>query len=478
MDYLITRTLYFNGICCLLLMLTISCKDRTKQELTTTDGFWQSVGYGRVIKIDHGDFVLSDVTDISCIPIMEGNVIDFEPNLHLINDTLSLKDGINTYYFTRLSSLPEICTKPLSIKTTDALYNFEVLASTFEDHYAYFDLRAVDWDSLYMATKGKITSDTSDAELYVIVEDMLNSFNDGHIGLDAPDVVEEAAQALRNKTIATAAIPGKRYSPHGVSDLVAEHYLKDQRKSSNNKMVQWGILENNIGYLQVNQMMGLAYLDISDSITGRRYWETYFGALEDLTSEKHTTLEVAGIRKTMEEVMGDLADTDALILDVRFNGGGKDEVGLEIMRFFNRKEQIVFSKKAKLGDRFTHPNYIKLSSAEDPYTKPIYLLTSQQSASATEIMVLSSLLLEHFTRIGAHTEGVFSDVLDKVLPNGWEVGLSNEVYLDTQGNNYEGKGIPVDIALDYSEDRQTFLGKLVANLENDKQQVLSHIAQQ
>jgi C-terminal processing protease CtpA/Prc len=173
-----------------------------------------------------------------------------------------------------------------------------------------------------------------------------------------------------------------------------------------------------------------------------------------------------------------LGKTDALILDVRFNGGGKDEVGMEIIRHFNPTKQIVFNKKAKFRDSFTAPNSIVLNNAEDPYTKPVYLLTSQQSASATEIMVLSSLLLEHVTRMGAHTEGVFSDVLDKVLPNEWEFGLSNEVYLDTKGINYEGKGIPVDVSLDYPEDRQTFFRQLVENLEGDRQKVLELILNQ
>jgi len=459
----------------LLLFVVISCKGESKEELTTTDGIWQSIGYGRVVQIDNGEYVLSDVTAISCIPLMEGNISDFDPNLHLVNDTILLKDGINRYYFTRIPALPEPCSQDLSAKKTDPVYNFEVLASTFEDHYAYFDLRAVDWDSLYTVTKGKITSETNNGELYVILEDMLNSFNDGHIGLDAPDVVEDSAETLRDKSNTTSDIPEKRYGDHEVSNLVAEHYLKDKKKSSYNKMVQWGILEDNIGYLQVNQMMGLANLNLPDSLTGRAYWETYFGKLEDLTSEKHTTLEVEGIRETMEIVLSDLGNTDALILDVRFNGGGKDEVGMEVIRHFNPSKQTVFSKMAKLGDAHTQPNFIELNSAKDPYTKPVYLLTSQQSASATEIMVLSSLLLEHVTRIGAHTEGVFSDVLDKVLPNEWEFGLSNEVYLDTKGNNYEGKGIPVDVNLDYPEDRQTFFRQLVENLEGDRQKVLELI---
>ena len=74
-------------------------------------------------------------------------------------------------------------------------------------------------------------------------------------------------------------------------------------------------------------------------------------------------------------------------------------------------------------------------------------------------MVLSSLTLDNVNRIGSHTEGVFSDVLDKALPNGWEFGLSNEVYLDANGVNYESIGIPPNIKLDYVKKLPTIFKK-------------------
>jgi C-terminal processing protease CtpA/Prc len=51
------------------------------------------------------------------------------------------------------------------------------------------------------------------------------------------------------------------------------------------------------------------------------------------------------------------------------------------------------------------------------------------------------------TRIGENTQGVFSDVLGKKLPNGWEFGLPNEVFRTPQGSTFDGPGIPPDIAV-------------------------------
>jgi C-terminal processing protease CtpA/Prc len=49
------------------------------------------------------------------------------------------------------------------------------------------------------------------------------------------------------------------------------------------------------------------------------------------------------------------------------------------------------------------------------------------------------------SRIGSTTQGVFSDVMQRTLPNGWTFDLGNEVYLAPDGRNYEGEGIPPTI---------------------------------
>jgi C-terminal processing protease CtpA/Prc len=206
------------------------------------------------------------------------------------------------------------------------------------------------------------------------------------------------------------------------------------------------------------------------------YLRAYFDALEDLdTSEQHTKLEIEGIKTTLQKAMADFDTSKALVLDVRFNGGGKDEVGMEIISNFNEKRRLVFSKKARLKNGYTPNNKVYLEASTQPYKKPVFILTSRESASATEIMILSSLLLENVYRIGNHTEGVFSDVMEKALPNGWEVGLSNEVYLDTKGTNYENIGIPPTVSLNYENDRQRFFRSIATDLEGDKQNILKEI---
>ena len=74
------------------------------------------------------------------------------------------------------------------------------------------------------------------------------------------------------------------------------------------------------------------------------------------------------------------------------------------------------------------------------------MLTDPDTASAGETFTMTLFGREsHVTRIGLNTQGVFSDELDRVLPNGWRFGLSNEAYFTKDGKSFEGTGVPPDI---------------------------------
>lgn len=473
LSYLITSAI-------LILFLFISCNEtKSDTQETNLDGVYQSVGYGRILKIIDGQFLLADVTSLSCMLLMDGEVSDFNEYLSYANDTISLKDGINTYLFSRTIDAPQVCKKgtPAYIEAQNNINNpernFEILWENFKDHYAYFELRNVNPETMYATYRPKITAETTDAELFFILTEMLDSFDDGHISISAPDEVEEAAEELAklkdvDSTISEENIDAKtveKLNNFKVAEMVANKYIPNGI-TTNAGVLRYGKLKENVGYLQMNLMMGLADYGINDTLSLRDYFDHYFEFVEE--SDNDTKDELIGLNKTLDAVMESFAGTDAMIIDVRFNGGGKDEVGMDVLKRLNAEEKIVFTKKGKFGNGFTPINTVTQPASNNAYSKPVYLLISSESASATEIMTLSSLSMPNVTRIGSTTEGVFSDVLDKELPNGWDFGLSSEVYLDMNGINYESKGIPADIEIDYSRDKQEFLRKVILDLDANK----------
>lgn len=128
-----------------------------------------------------------------------------------------------------------------------------------------------------------------------------------------------------------------------------------------------------------------------------------------------------------------------------------------------------------MGDGHTAAHPIYIEGSKNTFGKPVYVLTSPQTGSAAEAFAIATMAFEHIKRIGAPTMGATSTALEKTLPNGWSFAISNEIYMDTQGLNYENRGVPVDYELPYPKDRQAFFSNVVNDLDGDKNAILRAI---
>jgi hypothetical protein len=173
----------------LFFILLHSCKPN-EQKNTSTEGIWESIGYGKILKIDSSSYEFFDKTSISCLPSKKGEISEVKNSLELTNDTLIIKRGFSYYYYTRLNEFPDLCKKNKE-NTNDPFYNFEVFAETYKNNYAYFELNGINWNSLYKAAKEKINSNTTEVELYLVMQEMINSINDNHGYIEPTDNVYE-----------------------------------------------------------------------------------------------------------------------------------------------------------------------------------------------------------------------------------------------------------------------------------------------
>jgi C-terminal processing protease CtpA/Prc len=111
---------------------------------------------------------------------------------------------------------------------------------------------------------------------------------------------------------------------------------------------------------------------------------------------------------------------------------------------------MVYSKSAGSGAWETPLKEVVLDPQSDNiYLKPTAVLVSGDTVSAAEIFTIAMASIPQVAIIGERTAGAFSDVLVKRLASDILFGISNETYLDTQGNNYEGVGIATDIAVPF-----------------------------
>jgi len=456
----------------LLFICFASCQQRpSKVARPVIQGFWEKQGDGQVLDISQSAIKFYDVTQKSCLPVKTidlKNLAELGEVIKLTADSLVLKSGINRYQFTRLKALPNLCSLKKDTIDKDPVANFEVFWHTFNENYAFFEKRNIHWDVVYKTYRPKINHQTTDKELYKLFNEIIAKFNDGHITLDVPEAlssegktVNELDAAPKNRLPQTPEV-----SAFELRNALLKRYVKQPtswgRDLYGNGLMNWGITKENVGYIQVNWMLFYRNYQIADSVKGDDYISQYFQKAGG--NPLHMRQEVEQVRKIMDNSVTDLKDVDGIILDIRLNGGGYDGVALEILQHFINKKTIAFSKRTWLGKSFSDPTPIEMNPSGKRFLGPVILLTSHSTASAAEIAAMAAMGLKNFTRIGSSTEGIFSDRLEKKLPNGWSFSLSNQVYLNSANENFENIGIPPTLKVSYPREANEFRYSILRNL--------------
>ena len=150
----------------------------------------------------------------------------------------------------------------------------------------------------------------------------------------------------------------------------------------------------------------------------------------------------------MSNLIPQIASAHGLIIDLRANRGGSDEVALALASMLTSKKYPAYRKQALSrvgGNQLTWEVGFRnevLPSEIVNYDGKIIILTSQHTISAAETFLMAMMnRTPEILRAGERTAGAFSDRLPRILPNGWLFSLSNERYLDKNGTNYEGGGL-------------------------------------
>ena len=322
---------------------------------------------------------------------------------------------------TRHAQEPNIVTKVKESQIVrDPEQNFEELWETFHNRYPFFDVRNVDWNRQYDIYRPRVSSATSDDELFDIFCRMLDPLNDGHVEL-------KAKVGSRRKKRYFNPEPKPRFwqefTKRGIKQLfrTAEKTLVANGFSQPKETEAW--------MLHYGRSRSFGYIRILE--------------LEDIKKRK--------LAAALDRSSADFKDLDGMIIDIRNNPGGDDSTVLQIVNQFCDRKRIAFHRKTKIGPGEDDFKGIKTWHMEPQgkvqFTGPIVLLTCDSVFSGGEILALAMKQLPHATIIGDHTNGIFSYQLEKKLPNGWRYRLSYQKYFSADMVCYEGKGVPVDIEL-------------------------------
>jgi hypothetical protein len=165
-------------------------------------------------------------------------------------------------------------------------------------------------------------------------------------------------------------------------------------------------------------------------------------------------------RSTATAAMASLKDADAIIIDLRDNGGGfQGGVSMIAAYFFDRPAYLYDPREAQTEDSWTHSPVPGNRLAD----KPVYVLTSGSTVSAAEDFSYNLKMMRRATFIGETTQGsahagVFHRIDDHFGMGIPEVKVANP-YATT---DWEGKGIEPDVKVKL-EDALSTAEKLAEN---------------
>lgn len=304
----------------------------------------------------------------------------------------------------------------------DPVKNFEAYGAIFERNYPSFEEKGINWQSTLDKYQAEISSSTTDLELFYILTEMIQPLNDGHVTLKARNI-DTSFSAGRESRIMNELrhITGGKRKFRRMTDRTLylngfEPLTQIGPRFEGEKLFSY-TRDSRIGYL--------------------RFFRCF-----------STPLLVNGssLQKQLEPIFESFKDLDAIILEIRFNIGGSDKFSQSIAGRFIDKKRVGYLRQTRTNGKFGElkANYIR-PKGQNRFLKRVFLLTNDKSASAADVLALIVSQLPNATLIGENSNGSYSDLYSKKLPNSWKVTLSNQRYFSSDMVNYEGKGTPVDI---------------------------------
>lgn len=278
---------------------------------------------------------------------------------------------------------------------------FENLWTTFQQEYAPFEERNVDWELEYSRFRPLVNSTSSDEELFAIISDLLETLDDGHVSLTAPGKEIYFANRIRREKI-----------EDGLFDLevIQNNYLENIRTDEDQNYVYGKIKNENIGYIFFDNV-------------GNNFFQ-------------------------MNDFLNKFENADGLIIDLRHNQGGDFTFAFSEIGRLTDQRRFVFKSKTKNGvgaDDFTPWFDWFLDPSGDYLDIPIVVLTDRYTISAGERAVMAFMTIPNAITLGDTTNGAHGTMIGRELANGWFYSLVPQKVELFDGKTYEGIGLAPDV---------------------------------
>jgi len=408
-----------------------------KAKVPTLDGVWQKTGYGQLWHIEKQKLVSFYHNKFGCVKSDEFSAAGSDQLLAKLTlsadgDQFSMpNDGGYIGKWSRLKQLPPSCQQPLN-GNQSASVNFEFFWQDLQQYYPFFTERQLNWPQVYQQYAPLFANATAKQELQYY-QQILLQFQDAHLSISTQ---QQDLLSVAPKGLFASVIQQTDDLTQAVA-LLAQYQQQLQQQTDSFLQAPglahsvavphaaFGWLPGDIAYLRLDQLY-------------------QFSARQDEHPADIVlglTAELQGADALMQEFKQKFAGSKALVLDLRFNQGGHDAIALQLVSHLNNQAKTVGYKGLRSGSLQT----VTLTANNNPYLQPVMVLTGGMTTSAAEIMTLALKALPQVTVIGEATQGALSDTMQRAMPNGWQLGFGNELYLDANKQLLEVKGITPDL---------------------------------
>ena len=281
--------------------------------------------------------------------------------------------------------------------------DFEALWKIIDEHYCFFDYKhkeyGLDWNEVHRRYAPQISDSMSKQALFQVLANLCGELHDGHVNLWTPFNTARYTRWYEDYT-----------TNFDDSLLRAVLGKADEHRSASG--LQYKVLPGNVGYIRCSS------------------FNTAIGA------------------GNVHEILRYFALCDALIVDVRSNGGGQLTSAETLASAFTNRTATVGYLSHKTGpahNAFSTPKPVRLKPlAGLRWQKPVAVLINRRTYSAANAFTMYMKNLPGVILVGDRTGGGSGLPFSSELPGGWSIRFSASPTLDVNGENTEF-GIAPDV---------------------------------
>jgi C-terminal processing protease CtpA/Prc len=297
-----------------------------------------------------------------------------------------------------------------------------------------------------LATPLAFTAPVTDTDRKQVLDAVIAHLENEYID---PDVGRRAARKLRDKSV-------RELLKNADDGVAVAATLRDKLRT-----------ETGDGHLNVEYSEKELPADqaAADAEFNEQEMERYYGAHVNFGVRKAERLENnVGLLDlavfppssmggdTIAAAMQVIAHTDALIIDLRRNGGGMDTVALVASYLFDTQQPLsgIYHRPSnETTQSFTLP-YVP--GAKFGGTKPIYVLTSKRTFSAAEALAYDLQALKRATIVGEPSGGgAHPFTYKRIHPHFVLWSVVEKSINPITGKNWQGVGVQPDVAIDSAQ---------------------------